>query len=278
MKSNKNFSVLMSVYFKEQAKFLDLALKSVLIEQTIKPSEIVLIKDGPLGEELNNIVNKYKTTFPKIFKIIEFQENKGLGNALKIGVEQCSNDIIMRMDTDDICVKDRFAKQIRFMEKNPDVSVVGGYIKEFENDIFEETTRLKKMPLTYEEIKKYAKMRNPLNHMTVCFRKKDVLEVGNYQHMLLLEDYYLWARMLINNKKIANIDSVLVYARIGNGFIERRKSKKCIIGWKNLQKFLYKNKFINLFEKFRNIISMYIIVYTPKKFLSFLYKNFFRKK
>ena len=125
---------------------------------------------------------------------------------------------------------------------------------------------------------KYAKFRNPINHMTVCFRKKDILEVGNYQPLFYLEDHYLWSRLLVNNKKIENISQILVYARIGNGFIDRRGSKNYIDGWKKLQSYLYKNKFINYFEMKRNLLGMYFMVTIPSSWRKFLYDNVLRKK
>lgn len=276
-KKEEKFSVLMSIYYKEKPLFFDMALKSILIDQTVLPSEVVLIKDGPLGKELEEVLSKYLKKFPNKFNVVVFEKNKGLGEALRTGVETCKNDIIFRMDTDDIAVPTRFEQQFNYMKEHPEIDVLGGNIIEFNNSIDEENTRTKVMPKTYEEIKKYAKMRNPINHMTVCFRKQSVLSVGNYQHMLLLEDYYLWCRMIIAGKKIHNLDSVLVYARIGNGFIDRRSSKKQLIGWKELQKYLYSKKFITFFEKARNLIVMYVLIYSPKKLLSFLYKRVFRK-
>ena len=183
----------------------------------------------------------------------------------------------MRMDTDDICVPERFEKQIEYMNKNKDVTIVGGFIGEFKESLDEEL-RLKQMPTTYQDVVKYAKFRNPLNHMTVCFRKKDILEVGSYQPLFYLEDHYLWSRVLVAGKKIENIPEVLVYARIGNGFEERRGNKKYIAGWKKLQKYLYDNKFINLFQRIRNLLGMYVFIYAPGDIRSFFYSKILRKK
>ncbi len=276
MEENK-FSVLMSIYIKENAEFFDKSLESILDTQTIKPTELVLVKDGPLTKELDKVINKYLKKYPKIIKVFSLKENQGLGKALQYGLLQCKYDLVMRMDSDDISLPDRFKKELEFMNNNPDISVVGGYIEEFEENINEEK-RLKIMPITYEDELKYARFRNPLNHVTVCFRKKDVLEVGNYQPLDYLEDHYLWSRLLVNKKKIANIPEVLVYVRIGNGFNKRRGNKKYIKGWKFLQNYLYENKFINFFEKCRNLLGMYTIVYVPPFVRDFLYKNILRKK
>ena len=226
MKKDEKFSVLMSVYFKENPNYLDLSLKSILIDQTILPTEVILIEDGKLTDELDNIILKYKNKFPKILKIYPFKNNQGLGKALEIGLKKCKYNIVMRMDTDDIAVKNRFELQLNYMKLHRDVSACGGFIAEFDKDPYTEELRIKKMPLNYQEVVQYAKFRNPLNHMTVCFRKKDILDVGNYQPLFYLEDHYLWSRLLVNGKKIENIPEVLVYARIGDGFLERRGNKK----------------------------------------------------
>lgn len=271
------FSVLMSIYYKEKPEYFDLCLKSILVDQTILPNEIVLVKDGKLTDELEEVLSKYQKKFPKKFNIIALEKNVGLGNALNLGLNKCKYDIVMRMDTDDVSVQDRFEKQIKYMEKHQDVSVVGGFLDEFIEDK-DKIERTKMMPCSYEEVKKYAKFRNPINHMTVCFRKKDVLEVGNYQPLFYLEDHYLWARLLVNNKKIENLPYVLVHARIGNGFNSRRGNKKYIKGWKKLQNYLYENQMINLLEKWRNLLGMYIMVYIPNSGRAYLYNNVLRKK
>lgn len=266
----------MSVYCKEEPKFLELAFESIFIKQTILPNEVVLVEDGPLTDELIQVIDKYQKKFPKILKIYPLKKNGGLGKALQYGLEQCTNELIMRMDTDDICVANRFEKQLEYMKSHPDVSVVGGNILEFKNSL-KEDMRLKEMPITYDDVLKYAKFRNPLNHMTVCFRKSDILEVGNYQPLFYLEDHYLWARLLVNHKKIENIPEALVYARIGSGFEERRGNKNYIASWKVLQKYLYDNKFLNWFQKIRNLLGMYVFIYAPKNARKIFYNKLLRK-
>ena len=273
----QKFSVLMSIYYMEDPKYFDLCLKSILIDQTVLPSEIVLVKDGRLTDELESVIEKYQKLFPNIFNIVALESNVGLGSALNIGLKSCKYDLVMRMDSDDVSVPDRFEKQLKYMKKHKDVSVLGGFIGEFKDDK-NKIERIKTMPCTYEEVRKYAKFRNPINHMTVCFRKKDVLKVGNYQPLFYLEDHYLWARLLVNNKKIENLPYVLVYARIGNGFISRRGNKNYIKGWKKLQNYLYKNKMINFVEKSRNMLGMYVMVYIPDEGRAYLYDNVLRKK
>jgi len=265
----------MSIYYKEDKDAFDSCLESILINQTVLPTEIVLIKDGPLTDELEGVIEKYQKKFPKTFHIIPFKENQGLGKALQVGVEACKYELIARMDTDDICVHNRFEKQLLYMQQHKDVSIVGGNIQEF-NQTIDEPMRLKKMP-TGKQIDEYIKLRNPLNHMTVMFRKSDILEVGNYQPLHYLEDHYLWTRLYVNHKIIDNIDEVFVYARIGNGFSERRGSKKYNKGWKTIQKLLYENHIINYFEKQRNILYMFVFTHIPNSLRDFLYTKVLRK-
>lgn len=278
MKKITKFSVLMSVYYKENPKYLELSLKSILEKQTLKPTEIVLIEDGKLTEQLYSVILKYNRKFPKVFQIYSFEENQGLGKALEYGVKKCRYNIVMRMDSDDIAANNRFELQVNYMNAHKDVSVCGGCIAEFVNNPFTEKVRMKKMPLLNEEVIEYSKFRNPLNHMTVCFRKKDILSVGNYQSLFYLEDHYLWSRLLVNKKKIENLPDILVYARIGDGFLERRGNKKYLKGWLKLQKYLYKNKFINLFELNRNVVGMFIMVNVSTNVRKFFYDNFLREK
>jgi len=168
--SNEKFSVLMSVYFKEKPNYFKECLESIL-NQTIVPSEIVLVKDGKLTKELECVIGEYVSKYDNLFKIIELEENKGLGIALQIGLLNCKYDIIARMDTDDICLPDRFEKQLKILKERKDVSVVGSWIGEFE-DHYKNINTLRKTPLTFDEIYSLAKKKNPLNHMTVMFRKK----------------------------------------------------------------------------------------------------------
>lgn len=267
----------MSVYYKEEPKFLDLALSSILKEQTLIPNEVVLVEDGPLNKELYEVVDKYKKAYPNILKVYPLEKNGGLGPALNYGLSKCSNELIARMDSDDVSCKDRFEKQISYLSNHPEISVLGGAISEFEEDP-NVPVRLKAMPKSYEEVKKYARFRNPVNHVTSCFRKTDIESVGSYKDMFYLEDHYLWSRLLVNKKKIENLPSVLVCVRIGNGFLDRRGNKKYIEGWKKLQNYLYENKFTSYFEKQRNMLGMYVITYSPKWVRSLLYSKVLRSK
>lgn len=213
-----NVSILMSIYIQEQASNLNEALASIF-EQTFMPHEVVLVEDGPLTPELYEVIEKYEKRYNNIVRY-RFNENVQLGNALNKGVELCKNELIARMDSDDISLPNRLEQQRSFMIENSEIACCGSWIEEFG-----ETTninKIKKMPCNKNKICEYAKYRNPLNHMTVMFRKSRVLEAGNYQHFLLLEDYYLWICMLVQGYNLANIPQVLVRARTGKNTYKRR--------------------------------------------------------
>ncbi|MEG0408985.1 MAG: glycosyltransferase, partial [Bacilli bacterium] len=190
-----NFSVLLSLYYKENALALEQCFQSIWNDQKIHPNEIVLVLDGPIGNELNQRVTYWKQIIGDPFKIIPLEKNVGLGKALNEGLKHCSNEWIFRMDTDDICTPDRFEKQVEFINNNPEVVVFGGQVLEFENKP-NDSQVLKEVPTTFEDIKLFAQKRCPFNHMTVAYKKSVISELGGYQHHLFMEDYNLWLRVI----------------------------------------------------------------------------------
>lgn len=217
-------SVLMSVYKKENPVYFKAALESIL-NQTLQPDEIVVIKDGPLTTELEDVLmvvlRQLKDAGSKInLRTYQFEENVQLGRALRKGVELCEQEFVARMDTDDIACPERLKRQYEYMQAHPRVAALGGYIEEFCDD--NSFSNVKTMPIGLKELRSYAKFRNPLNHMTVMFRKEAVLMVGNYRHYPFLEDYDLWSRILAMGYDIENLPEVLVRARVGNELYGRR--------------------------------------------------------
>lgn len=245
------FSVLMSVYKKESPEFLEQALLSIWDNQLLQPSEIVIVKDGPLTSQLENVINDFSKSAP--VKMIFLPKNMGLGIALAKGLEECTHELVFRMDSDDIAYKDRFRRQIDFMHANPDISFSSGYIAEF-NDSIENISGIRKVPCTFERIIKFAKFRNPMNHMAIAFRKKDVIASGTYIDFPGYEDYYLWVRMLQNGCKAGNIPENLVYARIGNNMYKRRQGLHFFKQELKLQKTFYNIKFIGMLTYTCNIL------------------------
>jgi glycosyltransferase involved in cell wall biosynthesis len=270
-----DFSVLMSVYFKERPEFLKESIDS-LLRQTLKPTEIVIVFDGKLTDELYLLLDEYKNAAPDLFKFVPLGQNMGLGKALEIGIKECSFDLIARMDSDDICHPERFEKQINFMKNTPDVKVLGSWIGEFEEDP-EKIESIRKVPSNYEEIKQYAKTRCPLNHMTVVYWRDAVLKAGSYQTIMWNEDYFLWGRMLNSNIKIMNLPEILVYARAGADMFYRRGGLKFFNKEVELQKEFLKIHFIDKKTYVRNILVRGFVRVLPNSFRIFVYKKMLRR-
>lgn len=214
------FSVLMSLYIKESPDYLTQCFES-LLKQTVRADEIVLILDGEITPELEQIVQKFSQILPIV--IFRLEKNEGLGNALNFGLKQCKHNWVFRMDTDDICVPERFEKQLEFIKQYPDTIILGGQIAEFgqnPNDIMS----YRYVPTEYNAILKFTTKRCPFNHMTVAYQKNIVLENGGYED--LQEDYYLWIKLIALGKPVANLKDTLVYARVGNGMVSRRRGLK----------------------------------------------------
>lgn len=215
-----NFSVLMSIYHKENPAFLNQCFISIWIEQTAKPSQIVLVKDGILTPELEQVILVWQEKLSDVLKIVPLDKNVGLGKALNIGLEHCIYDWVFRMDTDDICVPERFEKQVEFILKHPQTTIFGGQIAEFGEGI-DDIVSYRSVPTAPLEIKHFALKRCPFNHMTVAYQKNAVLACGGYED--LQEDYYLWLKLIAQDPQVANLPDMLVYARVGNGMVSRRR-------------------------------------------------------
>lgn len=270
-------SLLMSVYNKEIPEYFERSIKSILVEQTKKPDEFVLVCDGALTQKLDAVILKYEAAFPEVFKVYRMEENQGLGRALNYGLSKCSNEIIIRADSDDVCVSKRIQIQTTFLQEHPEIAIVSSYIDEFDED-WHIPKNIKILPKTNDELVKLAKFRNPINHMAVAFRKSIVLKIGSYHHIPYVEDYELWVRAIINGYKLANIDKILVHARVGNGMIKRRGNKQYISSWEKLSKYMLERKMINKLEYIRNIVAVRIFVYLPIVLKEIIYKKILRRK
>lgn len=214
------FSVLMSLYHKEKAEYLAESLQS-LVDQTLPADEVVLVFDGEIGEELKQVVQNFQQKLP--FTIVPLPQNVGLGKALNEGIKVARNEWLFRMDTDDICYPERFAKQVEFIQANPDVVLFSTQIAEFDQDPTQIIAE-RRVPVGYDNIVKFNQLRSPFNHMTVAYKKSVLEEVGGYQHHLFLEDYNLWNRIIAKGYKVGNLSEVLLYARTaGNAMFSRRR-------------------------------------------------------
>ncbi|MDH6632079.1 UNVERIFIED_ORG: glycosyltransferase involved in cell wall biosynthesis [Lelliottia amnigena] len=218
------FTVLLSLYYKEVAPFLQECLNSIL-NNNLLPDQVVIVYDGPIGNDLESVVDIASRKLP--IEIIRLQKNVGLGDALNRGLQYCRNEIVLRMDTDDICDVNRFDKQINYFLSHPEVALLGGAIEEYDENM--EVSLGKRFSASdHQEILNYAKKRNPFNHMTVAFRKSIIESVGGYKHHFLMEDYNLWLRVLASGHRTHNLEDVLVKVRAGDGMIFRRKGVRYI--------------------------------------------------
>jgi len=271
------FSVAMSVYKSDNPDFFDRALSSIIDDQTIKPNEIVLVVDGPVSNEINNVINKYEKKY-EIFNVIRLEQNGGLGNALKIAVKNATHELIARMDSDDVSVSTRFEEQLKYFEINPGIDIVGGDITEFigeENNIVGKRS----VPVSNDSIREYMKTRCAMNHVSVMYKKKSVESAGGYQDWFWNEDYYLWIRMWLNGAVFANTGSVLVNVRVGEEMYQRRGGSKYFESEKGLQDYMLKNKMINHSTYIKNVAKRLIIQkLMPNKLRGWVFRTFARKK
>lgn len=243
------FSVSMCVYDGDNAAHFDAALSSV-IEQTLKPTEIVLTVDGPIPESIEAVIRKYQESLDEsiAFKVIRLEKNVGHGEARRVCFDHCSCYLIALMDADDLSVPDRFKKQIQYFIEHPDVSVVGGNITEFITaddplDISQKAgSRI--VPETDEDIKQYMKKRCPMNQVTVILKKEDITEVGGYIDWYCEEDYYLWIRLALAGKTFGNIPENLVNVRVGEEMYQRRGGLKYFKSEAGIQKLMLQKRMI----------------------------------
>ncbi|AOO74996.1 hypothetical protein LCW_02410 [Latilactobacillus curvatus] len=267
----KEFTVLMSVYEKEDPQKLKQSMNSVL-NQSMKPKEFLIIKDGKLTAKLDEVLDEYTLNYSNI-RIITLKENVGLGVALNIGVSECRTDLIARMDSDDVSVYDRFKKQMLVFEHYPNLDIVGSNIAEFSGDINNIVGR-RLVPRTQKEIIKKSPTRNPMNHMTVMFKKKSVEEVGSYIPKKGFEDYYLWLRMLNKNKKFYNLNENLVYARVEENFFNRRTGINYFKQEINFQKDIRKEGLISKEIFIRNIFTRGAVRLLPANIMQLVYQKY----
>jgi len=271
-----SFSILMSVYKNSKINEVIECFNS-LEKQTIKSDDWILVLDGPVEIKLEEYLTQYSNE-NKWLKIIRIEKNVGLGLALRQGMDFCKYNLIARMDTDDICASDRFEKQLKVFQEIPTVSVIGSNILEFIDDVNRPIT-MRVLPESNKEIKKYLKKRCPFNHMTVMFKRTDVLASGGYLDWHYDEDSYLWVRMHLNGYKFYNIQENLVFARINNETFLRRGGYKYYLSEKKLFKFMKDNKVISLLEYFRAVTVRYILyVLLHNKIRKIIFINLARKR
>ncbi|WED78056.1 glycosyltransferase [Aeromonas allosaccharophila] len=270
------FSLLMSVYRNDSPEYLCQALYSVWDEQVLKPAQIVLVKDGPLTTELDAVVARWQNKLDKKLDVVVLPNNVGLGNALSQGLRECKFEWVARFDSDDICSPLRFKRQVGYIREHPNIDMVGTWIAEFDNEPVR-AHAYRRPPVEHYQIIDYAKSRNPFNHMTVMYKKSQVMEANSYQDNYLYEDYALWVRMLNNGVITANIPEELVYARTGNGMEVRRGGIKYAISEALAQFGFYKIGFINKRQLCKNLLVRVPVRLVSGRIRKLIYRHFLRK-
>lgn len=260
-----SFSVLLPIYFKESSIFFEECLDSIA-NQSLQASEIVIVKDGPITYDLEKSIDKYSNLLP--LKVVGTPKNQGLSSALNFGLNFCQNDLIIRMDADDICCKDRFKIQVEFMESNPSVAVCSSWVEERSNGM-DNPGILKVLPEQHHEILKLSKWRNPINHPATILRKSCVIKAGGYPN-IYPEDYALWSVMLVNGFLFYNIPKSLLLMRT-NGDFYKRRGIKLLKGEFILLKFQFKIGLIGTTQLFINALLRLILRLSPNILKKFLY-------
>jgi len=265
----------MSLYIKEKPEYLELAIES-MIEQSLQPDEIVIVKDGIITPELQRVLDNYEYQYPGLFNIEGYEKNRGLGLALNYGLKHCRNELVARMDTDDISKPDRCEKQLKVFENDPELSIVGAYVDEFyttPNEVI--STRV--VPKTNKEIKEFSKRRSAFNHPVVMYKKTDVLARGGYADLRRNQDVDLFGRMLFTGCKAENIGESLLYFRSNNDLAKRRKS------WENTRSYIdtikkfWKMGYANFADYAVVAVAQTSMFFMPVKIQHWVYKNFLRK-
>ena len=269
-----NFSVLISVYYKEKPEYLEDAINSIF-NQTLLPKEVILVEDGKLTDELYAVINILKEKHHEI-KTVRLKENQGLGSALNEGLKYCSYDIVARMDSDDISMPNRFRLQIDFLENHPDIDIISGWIDEFYGNK-ENIISTRKTPEAHNDIVKFSKFRNPINHPAAMFRKKVICDIGGYRAIPFFEDYDLWVRAIASGVQLYNIQQSLLWFRLSDNAFLRRGGIDYAKNEITFQYHLHKIGYIGIINMCSNISIRLIIRLLPNMIRKYIYVFRLRK-
>lgn len=269
-----SYSVLLSTYHGDNPDWLHAAIESMLV-QSVKPAEFVLVKDGPLGNDLDKVISTFTSRHPDLFNVVSLPANVGLGLALKTGVERCSHELIARIDADDISHPERVERQLEMMARQPELHVVGSLVDEFIESPDIPISRVT-LPEHHEGIAQFAKRRCPVRHPSLLFRKSAVARAGNYRHVLLAEDYDLVVRMLLSGSRFHNIPKVLHYVRVSADFYRRRGGISYVV-----KVFRFKNEFrrigfLTITEFLATLLPHMFVALMPGRLREFVYRNVLR--
>lgn len=269
------YSFLTTIYRNAKVDEMKISIAS-MVGQTVQPEQIVIVIDGPIGEDLQIYVDQLAGGNQELYTIVPLDVNVGQGLAARAGMEKCRNELIARMDADDICMLNRCEKQLRCFENDAELSVSGSNMSEFVGDI-SNVVATRVVPENHEDICNYLKSRCPMNNISIMFKKSAVEKAGGYMHWHYNEDGYLWARMFLTGAKFYNLQEVLVSARVGVDMYKRRGGWKYYKSERDLYKFMRKNKIINWIEYVKaKYIRLIVQVLMPNFLRGWIFKKFAR--
>lgn len=257
----------MSLYVKEHPDFLEQCLKSIK-EQTLVPDQIIVVEDGPLTKDLYDVLDSWQSRLP--IERVVLRENVGLGVALNNGLKHCSHNIVARMDTDDICYKDRFEKQVPLVARG-EADICGSWVTEFEKSI-EIISSYRKLPEHNQDVISAAKKRNPLNHPSVVYKKDAVLGVGGYDDVRYFEDYHLWLKLIDKGCRFYNFQEPLVSMRAGNAQLSRRGGVEYAKFEFSFFKRCRSEGLMSNYESFKNVALRVPLRLMPRSMLGKVYR------
>lgn len=273
---NCKFSVSICVYDGDNAENFDRAMSSIF-SQTVVPDEVVLVVDGPVNSGIEAVIDKYESEYSAL-KVLRLSENQGHGVARRTGLDACTCELVAIMDSDDVCLPDRFRKQLEAFSADGTLDIVGGNITEFIGDE-ENIVGRRIVPEDDSEIKEYMKYRCPMNLVTVMFKKSSVEAVGGFIDWHCEEDYYLWARMLLGGQKFKNLGDILVNVRVGADMYKRRGGLKYFKSEAKFQKYLLDTRIITRKIYMMNVAKRAIVqVMLPNSVRGWVFKKFAREK
>lgn len=269
------YSVLMSVYHKEKPEYLRQAMESIY-DQTVKTNDFILVCDGPLSEALDKVIAEKQQEMGNVLHVVRLAKNGGLGNALNEGIKHCRNELIARMDSDDISYPDRCERQLKVFQLHPEISICSGIVEEFSK--FSDVVDTRRIPPeTSEEIRHFAKKRNPFNHPCVMYKKSAIMAVGSYQDFYLLEDYYLWLRMLMAGNQGYNLQEPLLHMRAGAGMYKRRGGWKYVKSQIGLLSYMKERGFIGTREYIESGLLRGAVSLVPNWVRRLIFEKILRK-
>jgi glycosyltransferase involved in cell wall biosynthesis len=244
------FTLLLSVWDGDQPDHLLQAFCSAVDEQTLRPAQVVIVRDGPVRDELAACLAELKATSPVPVTLVPLEQNRGLGPALDAGMAASQYDVVARMDADDVAMPHRFEVQIPLIV---DADIVGAGLLEFVGDI-DHVVGQRVPPTDPEQIQRYARMHDPFNHPTVVYRRQAVQAAGGYGDLPLMEDYALFARMLQNGARAVNVAEPLVFYRVGATAFKRRGGTDLLRSELRLQRQFRRQRFTTPAEYARNVM------------------------